>query len=146
MSHPADRNLSLLHRFQQRCLCLRWRPVDFVGENDVRKQRPFHKPSLSLPRALVFFDDLSSGNVRWHQVRGELNSAKTQIHGLRQRADHQGFCKPWNPFEQTVASSKNADEQLLNHILLTHDGFRKLGDDLFASALQTVQVRLSLIG
>ena len=45
--HAADRDLPLLHRFEQRGLRLGRRAVDFVGQNHVREQRPFEKAELA---------------------------------------------------------------------------------------------------
>ena len=40
----SDRNLPFLHRLQQSGLRLGRRAVDFVGQQDVREDRPFHEP------------------------------------------------------------------------------------------------------
>ncbi len=54
MPHAADRDLPLLHRFQQRGLRFRRRAIDFVGQNHVGKQRPFQKAKLAAAGASDF--------------------------------------------------------------------------------------------
>jgi hypothetical protein len=35
--------------------------------------------------------DVRAGNVRWHQVRGELNAIEFKRHHLRERVDDSGL-------------------------------------------------------
>jgi hypothetical protein len=44
-----------------------------------------------------------------------------------------------------MATSENADEQLLDDLLLADDRLGKLGDDLLARSLQSLKVGLRLI-
>ena len=41
------RDALLLHRLEQRRLSLRWRPVDFVGQQDVREDRTRHEDHVA---------------------------------------------------------------------------------------------------
>ena len=47
---PADGDLALLHRLQQGGLRLGRRAVDFVGQQDVREDRPFDEAEVALAR------------------------------------------------------------------------------------------------
>ena len=43
------------------------------------------------------FEDFRAGDVRRHQVGRELNSLKSQVKDLRDRADEQGLRQPGAP-------------------------------------------------
>ncbi len=78
VAHPADRDLPLLHGFEQCRLRLGRRAVDFIGENDVREQRPLQEAELALAGRAVLLDHLGAGDVRRHQVGRELDTAEIQ--------------------------------------------------------------------
>ena len=50
------------------------RAVDFVGQDDIGEHRPLVKDELAPSRLRILLDQVGAGNVRWHQVRGELNA------------------------------------------------------------------------
>ena len=78
----------LLHGFQQRGLGLRRRAIDFIGQQNIGKDRTFDElhPSQAVAG---FFQDLRAGDIRRHQVRRELNSLKLEMKDLGDRADQQ---------------------------------------------------------
>ena len=87
---PARRGyLLFLHRFQQRRLRLGRSAIDFVRENDIRKHGPAHKPKLTFARPPILLNHFRAGNIRWHQVRRELNPAVVERQTLRQRPHQQ---------------------------------------------------------
>ena len=139
--HAADRDLPLLHRFEQRRLRLGRRAVDFVGQDDVREQRAFEKPPLARARAAVLFDNLGAGDVRRHQVGRELDPAERQVQRPSQRADHQRLGQPRHAFQQAVPAAEERDQQLFDHLVLADDHLRQLLLDLPASLLQTMKSR-----
>ena len=74
MRAALDRDLPLLHRLEQRRLRLRGRPVDLVGEQQVREDRP--GPELEVAAALVVDDSpvMSAGirsGVNWMRAKLE---------------------------------------------------------------------------
>ena len=77
-------DLVFLHRFQQSGLGLRRCPVDFVRQNEVRKNRPSLKLELS-PPAGGFHDQVRAEDVRRHQVGRELNATERKIEHIAQR-------------------------------------------------------------
>ena len=140
MTNPADRHLAFLHRFQQRRLGLWRRAVDFVGQHDVGKQRPFHESHSAMARRTIFFDDFGARHVRRHQVRRELNPAERQIERPRQRADHQRFGQPRNTFQQAMALREQTDQDFVDHVTLADDHFTELDDDLVPCLAQPRRV------
>ena len=91
-------------------MCFGRRPIDFVGENDVRENGTRQKLELSLSCALILLKDFGAGNVGGHQVGCELNPIKRQAHRLGQRADHQSFCQTGNTDKQCVSSRQDRNE------------------------------------
>ena len=66
----------LLHSLKQRRLCLRRRSVDFVGEDDVGKQRTLIELEKAFPGNMILFKNFGANDIGRHQVGGELNAAK----------------------------------------------------------------------
>ncbi len=68
----GGRDVILLHRFEQRRLRLRRRPVDLVGQDDLREDRSLARTAAcALPCVLV--EDLGARDVGRHQVGRELD-------------------------------------------------------------------------
>ena len=90
----ADRDFSLLHRLQQCGLCF-WRgPVDFIGEQNIRKYRAFHKSEFATP-GIIFIQHIRASDVRRHQVRRKLDPFEPHIQNLGDRRHCQRFCQTW---------------------------------------------------
>ena len=123
----SDRHAVLLHRLEQRRLRTRRRAIDFVGEDDVRKHRPAHKPKRPLPGRRVFFEDLGAGDVAWHEIRRELNASEVEVHGLGHRADHHRLGEPRHADEQRMAARDHRHEDFIEHVALPDDALRHLG-------------------
>ena len=117
---PDHSHHPLLHRLQQRGLGLRRRAVDLVRQHDVGENRSLHELKLTVPAAR-FLQDVSTGNVRRHQVGGELDTAEGEIHGLGQGVDHQRLGQTRHTHQQAMSAGQNAGEQALDHILLALD-------------------------
>ena len=130
MPDAADRDLPLLHRFEQRGLRFRRRAVDFVGQNDVREDRPGEKPELALAGGAVLFDDVGARDVGRHQVGRELNAAEREVQRAGQRAHQQRLGQAGHAFQQAVAAGEQGDQHLLDHVVLADDDARKLCFDL----------------
>ena len=78
----ADRHVPLLHCFEQGRLSFRWCPVDLIGEEDVCKQRSLHELERSTASVGVVLQNVGAGDVRWHEVRRELDSPVRQMKHL----------------------------------------------------------------
>ena len=114
----ADGHSPFLHRFQQRCLGF-WRcSVDLVGEHDVGKQRPLHEVEGPLMGVRVVLQHVGAGDVRRHQVGGELDAAKRELQDLGNRAHQQCLGQAGNSLQQAVASGEQRNEQLVDDLVL----------------------------
>ena len=118
----ADRHLLLLHRFEQRRLHLGGRAVDFVGEDQVREQRPLLR--IELLRTLV--EDHRPDHVGGQQVRRELDPRKADPQALGDGPNGEGLGESRHALEQDVTPGEQADQQPLDHDLLTDDALRHL--------------------
>ena len=70
------RHLMLLHRLKQRGLRLGRRPVDLVGQNDVRKHRPLDEPKTPVSGRKILLDHVRARDIRRHQIGRELDPAE----------------------------------------------------------------------
>jgi hypothetical protein len=96
------------------------RAVDLVGEHDVREQRSLLELEV-LPAVGVLHDDVRADDVRWHQVRRELNPRERQLEAFRQRLDEQRLAETRHAFEQNVAAGEHADEDVIDDLAVADD-------------------------
>ena len=126
---PADGDLVLLHRLQQRRLRLRRRAVDLVGQNHVAEDRALQEAELPRARPAVLLNHLRARDVGRHQVGRELNAAELQRQGLGQRADQQRLRQPRHAHQQAMPAGKHRHQQLLDHLPLPDNHLAQpLGD------------------
>ena len=67
-----DRHLPFLHRFQESRLRPSGSAIQLVSQQQLSKDRALTKHELAGPAV----QDLSSGDVRWKQIGGELDAFK----------------------------------------------------------------------
>ena len=115
----------LLHRFEQRCLSLRRRPVDFVRQQHVGEDRSLHEHHPPLP-GLVLLQNLRPGDVGWHQVGRELNALKIEMEHLRNRLHEQRLRQSGRSRDETMPTREERDQQLLDRFVLAHDRLGQL--------------------
>jgi hypothetical protein len=127
-----------LHRFQQRGLRLGRRAVDFVGEHDVREDRPRGERHLPTTGLGIFLDDVGAGDVGRHQVGRELDAVELQLQHLRQGANQQRLGETGHTDDQTVAAHKERQQDQVDGVVLAHDQFLEFGDDLPACGIHLV--------
>ena len=125
VGRAADGDLVLLHRLEERGLHLRGRPVDLVGEDDLREQRPL----LDVKVLGLLVEDHGADQVGRKEVRSELDARERRVDDLRERPDRQGLGEPGNALEQDVAAGEQPDEQPLHHGVLADDAARDLLED-----------------
>ena len=98
MRLPSDRDLPLLHRLEQRALHLRGRPVDLVGQDEVREDRP--ERDLELAELLV--EDPRPDDVRGDEVGRELDALELSADRLRERLHRHRLREPGNALDEEV--------------------------------------------
>ena len=119
----AERDLPFLHRFEQRALHFRGRPVDLIREDDVCKNGTLRDVILTVAGVV----DERAGDVRGQQVGCELHAVKRRVNGRSERAHRERLREAGYAFEQHVAVREQADEQAIDQVLLADDN---LPDDL----------------
>ena len=141
---PAHRATPLLHRLQH-CRLRLWRSaIDLVRQHHVAEDRPLHKRPLPVPRRDVFLNDVRARNVRRHQVRRELDAPERQPQRLRDRAHHQRLRRARHPGNQAMSAYKQRNQDLVEHIVLTHDHLPHLRQDRVAHRLEALNTSLQL--
>ena len=134
----AHRAGQLLHGFEQRRLRLGRRAVDFVGQQDVRKNRARHEGPGAAAGGGVLFDDVGAGDVGRHQVGRELDALEDQAERLRQRAHQQRLGRSRQAGDQAVAAHEQGDQHLLDHLVLSDNHLADFAHDAAVDLLETV--------
>ena len=136
-----DGHAVLLHRFEQRRLRLGRGAVDFVGEHDVREDRPGGEHHLPASGAGVLVDDVGAGDIGRHQVRRELNAIELEVEHLGQRRNQQRLGEARHADDQAVAADEERVEHELDNLALADDALLQPGDDLLAAVVHLVGQR-----
>ena len=97
-------DLLFFHGFEQGALRLGCRPVDFVGEQEMRKNRA----RMKLEAALIRIENRHTKNVGRQQVAGELNAVEFESERARNRLRQGRFADPGQIFDQAVATRDQA--------------------------------------
>ncbi len=97
-------DLALLHGFEQGALGFRGGPVDFVGENQLRKDRAGQETEF----AALAVEDRDAGDVGRQQVAGELDAGELQAEQAGQSMGQGSLAEAWQIFDQQVAAGKQA--------------------------------------
>ena len=126
----ADRHLLLLHGLEQRSLRFRRRPVDFVGQDQIGEDRARNEFELTPTRTSIFFDDLGPGDVGGHQIGRELDAFEGEAQGLRDGPYQQRLRQARQAGDQAVSAYEYGDQDLLDDLVLPHDDFAELVEDL----------------
>ena len=122
----ADRDLLLLHRFEQRGLHLGRSAIDFVREDDVGEDRTLlHR---ELPVGLIV--DLGSNDVRRQEVGCKLDSAERRVDRFGQSPHGERLRESRNTLEEHVTAGQQAYEESLDHVVLADDAAANLSHDL----------------
>ena len=95
-----------------------------------------------MPRARVLLDDVSTGNVRWHQVGRELDASKLHAERLRQRTHHQRFGGARHAGQQHMAAHEERDQHLVDHLVLPHDDLAHLPHNALAHRVKSLNMLL----
>ena len=122
----------LLHGFQQGALHFCGGTVDFIGQDEIGEDGAF----VHLEALLFLGVDKGADYIRRQQVRGELDAAELRAYGLGQGVDGQSFGQARDAFQQDVPAAEQADEQVVDQMLLAHDDLAHFqGEDVHELAL-----------
>ncbi len=91
----ADCHLALLHGFEQRALHLGRRAVDFIGEDEVREDRPL----LCLERTLLLIINHRTHEIGGKQVGGKLDALELRLYRGGKSLDAQRLCQTRHAFK-----------------------------------------------
>ena len=122
----------LVHRLQKRRLRPRRRPVDFVGQDDVRKDRP----ALELERPRLRVVHRHPDDVRRQHVRRELQPVERQVQTLGQHPRQHCLANPRHVIDQQVPPAHQPHQHPRHHFRLA----QKDPVDVRPKARQTVQM------
>ncbi len=141
VGNAIDRDLALLHGLEQSGLGLGRGPVDLVGEDDLGHDRA--RPELELVVLLV--EDRQAGDVRWQQVRRELDAPKGAAQALGDGLGQDSLAGAGHVLDQQVALAQQRHESQADLVVLAHDDALNVGDDLLARLLDLSHSRASRV-
>lgn len=129
---PLHRHLALLHPLQQRRLGLGGRAVDLVRQYEIGKDRPL--THLEIPGALI--EDGGAGDVRGHEVGGELDPGEAQAAAPGEGSRHQGLGQSGEVLDQNVAVGEDGQQDQFQDLPLAHNRLLNLVDQAVGRLLQ----------
>jgi len=109
------------------------------GQHHVRKERPIDEAEVPLAGGAVFVHHFRTGDIRRHQIGRELDPIEIQRQRPLQRPHEQRLGQPRHTLENAVPARKQADHQLLDHMVLADDRPGNLGADRIARLTQTLK-------
>ena len=90
---------------------------------------PGTNTQVALSGVRVLLDDVGPGDVGRHQIGGELNPAVVEGQNPRERLDDERLGEPGNPGDDAVGAHEEADEHLLDRLLLADDHLADLAGE-----------------
>ena len=123
-----------LHRFEQRRLGFGRGAIDFIRQQHVAEDRAGLELENLLSAALD--EDLRADDVRWQQVRRELNALELQMQRFGQRVDQGRFAKARNAFQQHMPAADHGGEHMLDDVMLADDEFGDFCAEFFEGFLE----------
>src|SRR6266550_634720 len=112
-----NRDLALLHDFEERALHFRRRAVDLIREEKVGEDRA--ERCLEVAGALVV--DPCADEVGGNQVGRELDPLEVSGDRLRDRLYREGLSETGYPFDKQVATREETDHEALDQVVLPDD-------------------------
>src|SRR5258707_2849949 len=110
MSLAVHGDLSFVHRFEQSGLSS-WRSaIDFVGQDDVGKERA----GAEFKFTRIGLIDAYAENVAWQKIGSELHTLKAAVERFRERLGQSGFAHAGNIFDQQVTTREQRDQGQLD--------------------------------
>jgi hypothetical protein len=120
-------HLPLLHHFEQRALHLGRRPVDFIRQQEVGKDRA--ERGVEFARLLVV--DAGADQSGGNQVGCELDALKLAANRFGQGLDRHGLGQTRHAFDQDVPARQQGDDQSFQQKVLSDDDLLDFVQDAF---------------
>ncbi len=143
---PSGGHPVLLHGLEQGGLGLGRGAVDLVGQEDVGEDRALQKAEGTPLAARLFLQDIRAGDVRGHEVRGELDAVELELHDPGQGGDEQRLGQAGHAHQEAVAAAEEGDQDLFDHLLLADDHLVDLLHDLGFLVAHLLDLRKVMIG
>ena len=86
----------------------------------------------------VLFDNVRAGNIGGHQVGRELDATELKPKRVGDRAHHQCLRGARHARQKAVAADKDRNQNLVEHLLLSHDDLSHLIQDLLAHCMEAL--------
>ena len=118
----VDGDLGFAHRFEEAALSLRRGAVDFVGQDDVGKQRARHE----LKRLFLAIEHGNADDIGGQQVASELNTFEGAIEGAREAMGQRGLPDTGDVLDQEMATCQQADDRHLDHLWFPFNDLRDI--------------------
>jgi hypothetical protein len=115
------RHRMLLHRLEQRRLRLGRRPVDLVGEHDIREDGAAREREEPPTCRMILLEHFGAEDVARHEVGSELDTPEREVDGVGECADEQRLRESGHAFEQRMAAGEKRRQQLVDRGLLPDD-------------------------
>src|SRR5256886_16116332 len=80
-----------------------------------------HDPEATLAGALVFLDDLGTGDVRGHEIGRELDARELEVERLRHRLDHEGLGEARHTQQQRAAPREHGGAEPVSDLPAAHE-------------------------
>src|SRR5215216_7417578 len=112
---------TFLHRFKQSRLRLRRRAIDLISENDVGEDWTRDKLHPAMTGGAIFFDDLRTRDIGWHQIWSELNALEREVQDVGNGPHEQCFCEAGNAGDDRVATNEKCEQHLFDDFVLPDD-------------------------
>ena len=122
MGHAVNRDEALLHGLEQGRLRLRGGAVDLVGEEERGEDGAFDE----VERAILQIKDVCPGDVRGHQIGGELDTGKIGPKDFCEGAHEERFRDAGDALDEDVAAGEDGDEAEVHDPVLSDDDLRYL--------------------
>lgn len=116
----GNRDLMFLHGLQQGRLRAGTCPVDFIGHQQLAKDRTMNEAEAAAP-SLGFFQHFRAGDICRHQIWGALDAIGIQTQHTTERVDQLGLGKARNADQQHMPAGQNCRQGLLDRRFLTKD-------------------------
>ena len=105
----------------------------------LREDGSLHEAEGAGSGGWIHVENLRPGDVRGHQVWGELHAPEAQGRRVGEAAHEEGLGQARDAHEHRVSAGEQRDEQLLDHPALSDDPALELGDEVVVRTLNPLE-------